>query len=76
MSCEKGRHLFLDVETGSALESGGRAYANYRVNVTVVLQKTGSGSEKIDILPSHATNYVIYTNCKIIPDFILNNGNP
>ncbi|MBP5311290.1 MAG: hypothetical protein J6112_00450, partial [Clostridia bacterium] len=69
-------HLFLDVETGSALESGGRAYANYRVNVTVVLQKTGTGSEKIDILPSHATNYVIYTNCKIIPDFILNNGNP
>ncbi|MBR4910941.1 MAG: hypothetical protein IKZ47_06445 [Clostridia bacterium] len=57
--------IHCHVLTGSALESAGFTYGNYRINVTVVLR---SGGNRIAI--SQASNYVIYTNAKIIPRYV------
>ena len=58
--------LHFSVVTGSALETAGLRYGNYRITVYVWL-KDGEG---VDYSVSHADNYVVYTNAKIIPDYI------
>lgn len=56
--------ITLTVKTGNALESDDLMYGNYRVTVSVQLRRSGSG-----ITESQASNYVIYTNAKVLPDF-------
>ena len=51
--------------TGSALEGENFDYSNYKITVTMILLNSGNR-----IAISQASNYVIYTNCKIIPDFV------
>ena len=58
--------LHFSVVTGSALEAAGLRYANYRITVRVGLRD----EEGADYAPSYANNYVIYTNAKVIPDYI------
>jgi len=53
------------VKTGSAFEAAGLTYGNYRVTVTVALKRSGA-----EIGPSRASNYVVYTNAKILPYFV------
>ena len=61
--------LHFTVETGELLESKGHFYSNYKITVTVALKDEYGVVYKI----SRASNYVIYTNAKIIPDFIVLN---
>nr|MCR5741991.1 hypothetical protein [Gammaproteobacteria bacterium] len=58
--------LHVTVETGSLLESAGHTYGNYRIDVTVTLYDSSGNAYTV----STASNYVIYTNVKVIPDFI------
>ena len=51
--------------TGSALESAGYDYTNYKITVTMILLNSGNR-----IAISQASNYVVFTNAKIIPDYI------
>ena len=59
--------IHCHVKTGSDFERAGYKYANYRLTVTMVLR--GDGGAKINV--SQASNFVIYTNAKIIPYFIV-----
>lgn len=54
------------VKTGAALESSGLTYGNYRISCNVSL-RDDLGS---DYSVSRVSNFVIYTNAKLIPDFI------
>ena len=57
--------LHLTVKTGSTFESAGLTYANYKVVVeTVLIDDQG------EIPSTRVSNYVIYTNAKIVPTFI------
>ena len=58
--------MHFTVITGSALETAGLYYSNYRVVVEVVLLN-GSGGE---IGASKVSNYIVYTNAKVNPDFL------
>ncbi|MBP5255804.1 MAG: hypothetical protein J6Z80_01990, partial [Clostridia bacterium] len=58
--------IHCHVTTGDALEAAGYTYGNYRITMTVVLRN--SGGTKLTL--SQASNFVIYTNAKIIPDYI------
>ncbi|MBO4432111.1 MAG: hypothetical protein J5852_01130 [Clostridia bacterium] len=57
--------IHCHVITGSDLETEGFDYSNYKITVTMVLLNSGNR-----IAVSQASNYVVYTNCKIIPDFV------
>ena len=60
--------LDLLVKTGAALEDGNsRYYSNYKVVLTARLLKVnGETEEEL----ARASDYIIYTNAKIFPDFI------
>ena len=58
--------MHFNVITGSALESAGLAYGNYRVDVDVVL----CNSLGAEIGTSKVSNYIIYTNAKTDPSFL------
>ena len=58
------------VETGSPFEAKNHIYGNYRVEMNVCLKDTNGVVYKF----SRAANFVIYTNAKIIPDFIVSSG--
>lgn len=58
--------LRFTVKTGTALEAAGLPYGNYRLNVAVEL-RNGVGTV---YPPSHAENFVIYSNVKVIPSFL------
>ncbi len=58
--------LHFTVKTGKPFEEANLTYGNFRVTVSVHLKK-GSG----DLAVSNVTNYVIYTNAKVIPEFII-----
>lgn len=56
----------LSIGTGSALESAGGYYANYRVVLTAqLLSKSG-----VPIPNSQASDYIVYTNAKIVTELI------
>ena len=57
--------LHVSVKTGSALESAGLAYANYRLVVETVLYNAQG-----EIPSTRVSNYVIYTNAKVVPNFV------
>ena len=56
----------LHIGTGSALENAGGYYANYRVVLTAqLLNRSG-----IPIPNSQASDYIVYTNAKIVTELI------
>ena len=57
--------LHFTVKTGKALETAGLTYGNYRITVSVALHNGAS-----PIGASSAANYVVYTNSKVISEFI------
>ena len=58
--------LHFTVDTGTILEGAGHTYGNYRITVNFVLRD--SVGEEIEI--SKVSNFVIYTNAKLIPYYI------
>ncbi|MBP5288712.1 MAG: hypothetical protein J6Z79_02420, partial [Clostridia bacterium] len=58
--------LHCEAKTGDALEADNLKYANYTITVTVIL-RNGNG---VGYLFSQAQNYVVYTNAKIIPEYV------
>ena len=58
------------VKTGSEFESAGLTYANYKIQLTVKLVKSNGGGGYDELAPSEDTNYIIYTNARVLPDFI------
>jgi len=62
--------LRFTVETGEPFEAKNHIYGNYRIDVVVALKDEHDSIIKV----SRASNYVIYTNAKIIPDFIILGG--
>ena len=57
--------IHLNVITGSAFEDAGFTYGNFRLSVTVTLR---NGETKYNI--SSASNYVIYTNAKVVSSYL------
>ena len=60
--------LNFTILTGSAFESAGLTYGNFKITMSVVL-RSDSG---IQYPTSRAQNYVIYTNAKVFPEYITN----
>ena len=58
--------ISFSVKTGSAFETSHYIYSNYRLTVSIVL-RDGSGNE---IAVSKCSDFVIYTNAKVVPSFI------
>lgn len=58
--------IHCHVLTGSAFEAAGFTYGNYKITVTVALRTDGT---KISI--SQASNFVVYTNARIIPRYLI-----
>ncbi len=58
--------MHFTVLTGSALESAGLSYGNYRIDVNIVLRNSSGDEYPV----SRVSNYVVYTNAKILPDYI------
>ena len=54
------------VITGNRFEDAGYTYGNFKITVPVYLRD--ANDEKISI--TQASNYVIYTNAKVLTDFI------
>lgn len=63
----QGLVLCFEVITGSEFESANLKYGNFKITATLVLQKE-DGSR---YLFTQATDYVVYTNAKIIPNFVV-----
>ncbi len=59
----------FNVKTGLALESGSLFYSNYRMTLDVDMVKI-TGEAEPEMLVNSASNFIIYTNAKVIPDFI------
>ena len=56
------------VLTGSEFEDKGNKYSNYRIEVSCSLVKTENGNI-ISLSKSNASDFVVYTNARILPDF-------
>ena len=56
--------------TGSEFEKRGLTYANYKVTLTVSLLD----KDNKELEGSKATDYIIYTNAKVLTDVIQGNG--
>ena len=61
--------LKFNVKTGDAFEEDGLTYGNYRITVSIILSEIVDGVYT-DIAASSVSNYIIYTNAKVIPDFV------
>ncbi|MBR3641124.1 MAG: hypothetical protein IKN53_03735, partial [Oscillibacter sp.] len=67
--CEVTIPVEYTVKTGAALEAGGtRTYSNYKVTLDVDLVQVANETEKL--LVNAKPDYIIYTNARVIPDFI------
>lgn len=58
--------ITVTVKTGSTFEAQNYLYSNYKFTVLVTLYNGNN-----PIVSSHASNFVIYTNAKVVPDFIV-----
>ena len=56
------------IYTGAAFEAAGLTYSNYKIKLNVELFKKSDPSDVL--LVSQADNYLIYTNARVIPDYI------
>ncbi len=66
--CEATIPIDFYVKTGTALESANKTYSNYRVTLDVDLVRVEGQSESQ--LVDAKSNYVVYTNARVIPGFI------
>ena len=57
--------MHFTVKTGSAFEAAGLTYANYRLVVETVLYNSEG-----EIPATRVSNYVVYTNAKVVPTFV------
>ncbi|MCR4726346.1 MAG: hypothetical protein K5753_03910, partial [Clostridia bacterium] len=57
--------LHVTVKTGAAFEAAGLTYSNYRLVVETVLYNAQGA-----IPSTRVSNYVIYTNAKVVPTFV------
>ena len=57
--------LHVSVKTGAAFEAAGLEYSNYRLVVETVLYNAQG-----EIPSTRVSNYVIYTNAKVVPTFV------
>lgn len=57
--------LHVSVKTGAAFEAAGLTYSNYRLVVETVLYNAQG-----EIPSTRVSNYVIYTNAKVVPTFV------
>lgn len=60
-------NITVNVKTGSALEAQELMYTNYKLTITVVLET----EDGVKLIASNANNYIIYTNAKVEPAFII-----
>ena len=60
-------NITVNVKTGSALEAQELMYTNYKLTITVVLET----EDGVKLIASNASNYIIYTNAKVEPAFII-----
>ena len=60
-------NITVNVKTGSALEAQELMYTNYKLTITVVLET----EDGVQLIASNASNYIIYTNAKVEPAFII-----
>ena len=58
----------FNVKTGTPFETAGKTYSNYKVTLDVDLVQVESETETL--LVNARSNYIIYTNARVIPDFI------
>ena len=58
--------ITVTVKKGSAIEADSLLYTNYKLSVSVTL--LDENDERIT--SSHASNFIVYTNAKVVPDFI------
>jgi len=58
------------VLTGSEFESRNLTYSNYKIVLSVKLIKSDGGGGYDELQPSESSNFIIYTNARILPDFI------
>ncbi|MBO4692774.1 MAG: hypothetical protein J5659_00055 [Clostridia bacterium] len=56
------------VFTGAEFESAGLEYSNYKISISAELLDSSDPSSPL--IASQAENYLIYTNARILPDFI------
>lgn len=56
------------IYTGAAFEAAGLTYSNYKIRLNVELFKKSDPSDVL--LVSQAENYLIYTNARVIPDYV------
>ena len=61
-------HVDYTVLTGSAFESAGLDYSNYKIIISAELVKTGELNDPL--LISQAENFLIYTNARIYPGYM------
>ena len=59
-------YILCSVVTGSAFESAGLTYGNFRITVNIILRDEDENEYAV----SRVSNFVIYTNAKIIPDYV------
>ena len=57
--------MHFAVKTGSAFEAAGLTYANYRLVVETVMYNSEG-----EIPATRVSNYVVYTNAKVVPTFV------
>ena len=60
-------NITVNVKTGIALEAQELMYTNYKLTITVVLET----EDGVKLIASNASNYIIYTNAKVEPAFII-----
>ncbi len=58
------------VKTGNLLEDASHFYSNYKVSISAKLVRSDGGGGYLDLEPSYDTNFIVYTNARIITDFI------
>ena len=60
-------NISVSVKTGSVLEADQLMYTNYKLTITVILET----EDGMQLVASNASNYIIYTNAKVDPAFVL-----
>lgn len=61
----------FEVFTGDAkFNSQSRTYSNYRMTLEMKMYQTADAAENQYLIPTKATDYVVYTNAKVFPDVV------
>ncbi|MBP5617674.1 MAG: hypothetical protein J6X61_00805, partial [Clostridia bacterium] len=60
--------LNYKVLTGATFEAAGLTYSNYKISLSVELTKSSNTADVLDV--SLATDYLVYTNARVLPDYV------